>query len=253
VIAAYERMAARPDAEPSSLSDYALYLTEVEPPDLRNPARAIEVARRAVEGTRRQDYLALRALGIAEGAAGRDQAAIADLREALSLPDGIRSWTTEDKLVALMVRRGPPEELERMLLDRLQRERAARGGDDRYIAKTLRHLSRHFHRAGRDDDAVRWARESLAQLRQTLPEWQWEVGRSKAELGALLVGRGAFAEAESLLVQGFVVLDADREVPASDLEDARAALVLLYAKAGRSEDARAWRTRAIATRLAVRP
>jgi eukaryotic-like serine/threonine-protein kinase len=253
VLAAYDRTAARADADASSLCDEAEYLVEVEPPDLRDPRRAVAAARRAVSMTRRQDYMALRALGFAESAAGLDAAAMTDLRDALALPDGVRSWTTEDKLVQLMVEHATPAELDRMLLARLDRERSARGGDDRYIAKTLRHLSRNAHRAGRDQDAERWAREALAQLRKTLPESQWEVGRAKAELGTLLVARGSFTEAESLLVQGFQAQEADPEVPTVDLEAARAALVRLYTSTGRAADARAWRTRVLAARILSRP
>ncbi len=253
VIASYERIAADPDADPARLTEYAIYLVEAEPPDVRDPQRAVAVARRAVDATQHGDYLALRALGFAQDAAGNPEAAIASLREALSLPDGVRSWTTEDKLVEVLARHRTAAELERVLLGRIEDLRRLRGPDDRYIAKTERHLSRLYQRQGRDDDAERMARESLGQLRKTLAENHWEVGRAKADLGALLVARRAYAEAESLLVQGFRILDADPDILSSVIENVRSSLVRLYEGAGRPAEARAWRARIISGHPATPP
>jgi tetratricopeptide (TPR) repeat protein len=246
--AAYARVASRPDADPVALTTYAEYLVEAQPPEVRDPRRAVEVARRAVDASHHQDYSALRALGFAEAAAGDPRAAIAALNQALALPEGVRSWTTEDKLVELLQHSGVPSELERTLLARLDLLRRVRGPDDRYLAKTERHLAHAYRDAGHDSLAEHWARETLAQLRKSLPETHWEIGRAKAELGSLHVAAGNFTEAESLLVQGARTLEADPEVPQADLESARADLVKLYRATGRPGVARAWHDHVFAAR-----
>jgi serine/threonine-protein kinase len=253
IIATYERAVARPDVDPELLADYSEFLIEVDPADVRNPARAVAVARRAVEATRRQDWYALRALGFAQDAAGDPRPAIASLEAALALPEGVRSWTTEDKLVEVLEQHGTPGEEERYLLARLDVERRVRGADDRHVAKTLRHLSRYYGRIGRDDAAERYARQTLAQLQKTLPDTHWEVGRAQGELGGLLVARHAYAEAESLLVHGFRTMEADAEVPAADLETVRGDLVRLYRATSRPGDALAWSGHKLAPRAPSEP
>jgi len=246
VVATYERIAARPDVDPARLTEYAIYLVEAEPVEVRDPHRAVAVAERAVALTEHRDYLALRALGFAQAEAGDPQAAMASLRAALALPDGVRSWTTEDKLVELLTVHASAAELERTLLERIETQRRLRGSDDRYIAKTERHLSRCYQRQGRSEEAERYARETLAQLRKTLPEDQWEVGRAQADLGTLLVARHAYGEAESLLVQGYRSLDHDPAILVSVLNEVRGALVRLYTGMRRPTEAQAWRERRIA-------
>jgi len=253
ILASRARVASRPDADPGSITEYALYLVEASPPEVRDPARAVSVARRAVTVTGGRDYQALRALGFAEAASGHPREAITHLRATLALPDGVRSWTTEEKLVELLKVHGAPGELERTLTGHLEQERTLRGPDDRSIAKTLRHLSRMHHEAGRASQAESLARASIAQLLKTLPPTSWEVGRARIELGGLLVERGGYAEAESVLVAGFRLLEADPEVPAADLEPARRDLVRLYRATGRPEAARAWETHVLAARLPVDP
>jgi tetratricopeptide (TPR) repeat protein len=248
ITATYERLATRPDAEPDMLADYSDFLIEVDPADVRDPARAVAIAARAVEATKHQDWDALRSLGFARAATGDWNGAIASLEEALKLPEGVRSWTTEDKLVQVLDQHGPAAEEERFLLAHLDDERRVRGADDRYLAKTFRHLSHYYVRVGRPEEAERYARETLAQLLKTLPATHWEVGRAQGELGGLLVARGGYAEAESLLVQGFRIMEADPEVPASDLETARGDLVRLYRATSRPGDALAWSGRKFAPR-----
>ncbi|MFI5370095.1 MAG: tetratricopeptide repeat protein [Candidatus Eisenbacteria bacterium] len=254
IIATYEHAVARPDVDPELLADYSQFLIGVDPSDVRDPARAVVVARRSVEATRRQDWYALRALGFAQDAAGDWRAAIASLKAALALPDGVRSWTTEDKLVELLEKHGAPGEEEQFLLAHLADERRLRGPDDRYAGKTLRLLSRYYHRVGRDDEAERYARDTITQLLKSLPDGHWEVGRARGELGGLLVARHVYGgETESLLVKGFHALEADPEVAEKDLETVRHDLVRLYRATDRPDDALAWSERKFAPRAPVEP
>ncbi len=242
VARAYDRVAARQDAEPEILNDYAEFLITVDPQEARDPRRALEIAERAVAATGRRDYITLRTLGLVHGSLGRPRDAIATLREALALPEGTRSWTTEEELVRLLEEHGTAREVETFLLEFLERQRAARGPEDWIIAKTLRLLALHYRKTRRMAEAERRARESLDQLSKNVPEDYWELGRAKSELGMVLVERRAFAEAESLLIQGFTTLEAD-EASAPRTLQAHDWLVRLYETWGKPAKAKAWRDR----------
>jgi hypothetical protein len=209
------------------MAEYAEKLLTVEPEDLRDPRRALALAERAVTATGRKQPQLLRVLGLAQARLGEPGQAIATLQEVLVLPDGLRSWTTEAALVDLLRDHAKPEALEAFLLDRLERQRAVRGESDRLAAKTLRFLALHYERQGRAAEAERRFAETLAQLRKSCPESDWEVGRAKSELGERLLARGAFAEAEPLLLQGYAALAADERTDKRLLRDARARVVRL--------------------------
>jgi hypothetical protein len=64
----------------------------------------------------------------------------------------------------------------------------------------------------------------------------------KSELGGRLTARGAFAEAETLLVQGHKALAADNRVRPQYLESSCQRLVALYGAWDRPQQAQAWRS-----------
>lgn len=245
LVRAYETIAARPDADAVTLDGYAIFLLEVEPRDVRDPARALTIATRAVAASGRKHYLRLKTLAQAHAALGQPQQAIAVARETLALPGAIQSWTAEELLVDLLQKHGTPAELEAFLLQRLDQFPRLGRAHENFVAKTLRHLARFYARQGRAQDAEQRYRDVLAQLRKTAPETDWEVGRAKSELGAHLAARRAFEEAEQLLVAGFETLLADTGVRHEVCDVARTRLVTLYEHWNRPGDARRWRTRAI--------
>jgi tetratricopeptide (TPR) repeat protein/tRNA A-37 threonylcarbamoyl transferase component Bud32 len=245
LVRAYETSAARPDADAVTLDGYAVFLLEVEPRDMRDPARALTIATRAVAASGRKHYLRLKTLAQAHAALGQPQQAIAVAREALALPGAIQSWTAEELLVDLLQKHGTPAEVEAFLLQRLDQFPRLGRAHENFVAKTMRHLARFYARRGRTPEAEQRYRDVLAQLRKTAPETDWEIGRAKSELGAHLAERRAFAEAEPLLVAGFETLLADTGVSHEQCEVARTRLVTLYEHWNRPEDARRWRARAI--------
>jgi serine/threonine-protein kinase len=207
--AAYERLAGAEAPDPTVLDAYGSFLLAVDPPDQRDPRRALAVAERAVAATGRREFLKLATLARACRATGDVERAIAAAREALALPEAIRSWTTESLLVELLREHRPPAELETFLLERIERMRALRGPDDPLMAKTLRHLAQLEARIGRNAEAEERFAESLAQLRRTLPESDWEIARAKSELGAQMLKRGESDEAKRLVFEGYEALTAD--------------------------------------------
>ena len=241
VVASYETIVAASNAEPENLQEYAEFLLTVDPQEFQDPARALALAERAVAATKRTDHLSLRVLGMALARTGQPEAAIATLREALALPEAVRSWTTEEKVVALLHEHARPEELEEWLLERLDRIRALRGEREPLAGKTLRLLAQHYERQGRGDEAERRFVEALAQLRKTRPENDWEIGRVKSELGGLLTTHGAYARAEPLLLAGYEALCADVRTNKTYIREARRRLTSLYEGWGRPADAARWR------------
>ncbi|HEX6737603.1 MAG TPA: serine/threonine-protein kinase, partial [Vicinamibacteria bacterium] len=237
-IDAYEAAIAVPQPDPNVMYQYARYVSGLEPEDMRNPQRALAVAEKAVALTERKQYQPLVELGNAYELTGQPDQAIATLREALALPEASRSWTTEGLLVAALQKHRPPEELERFLRERIEQLRAQRGPDDPMVAKTIRNLALHYQQQARAAEAERAFQEVLAQLRKSHAEGNWEIGRAKSELGGCLAARGAYAEAEPLLLEGYKAVS-DR--PDRWNKAARERLVKLYEGWGRPADAERWK------------
>jgi eukaryotic-like serine/threonine-protein kinase len=241
----YEAVILASKVDPLVLDDYALLLHQIDPPDLRNPARSVAIAERAVADTRRQDYARLRTLAHALRAAGRDRDALATAREALALPPALQSWTLEQLVVDLLTALGAPGEKEAWLLDRLAQFSRLGRPDDFLAGTTLRHLAETSLAAGRVEEAEARYRQALAQMRKTGPDSHWQVGRIKSDLGAIVAKRRDFREAETLLVEGYRTLVADRVVRRTLKERAKTRLVELYAAMGRPAEAERWRREAI--------
>ncbi len=225
--AIHERIAARPDADPELLDDYANDLLTVDPPQARDPWRALEIAEANARRTGRKVAHMLLTLGSAQRETGRPDLALATLEKALALPEGVRSWTAEAAAVDLFNTQGRQEDVVPFLTDLLARQRDARGEKDFVAAKTERLLALQHVRLGRPEEAERWFRASLARLRTFRPEDDWEVARAKSELGGCLLARGAVREAEPLLREGLQALQGDRAVSPRVVEEARARVARL--------------------------
>jgi tRNA A-37 threonylcarbamoyl transferase component Bud32 len=245
IVRAFAEATARPDADPVLLDDFAVYLLDGQPSDVRDPARALTVAERAVAATGRRDYLRLRTLAQAYRANGSIDAAIATLREALALPDAILSWTQERLLVELMHEHSAPAELEAWLLERLEQYPKYGRSDDVAVARTLRHLGDHYLRAGRIADAERRLAEALAQIRKTADDGHFEVAEAKVALGDAMARREMSAEAERLLEEGMEAMLADYRAGPRARAAAHDRVVAAYERWGRTADATRWRGRSL--------
>ena len=221
-----ERIVARPDPDPDMIDDYVDNLLTVDPPDLRDPWRALSLAERIVSETKRQVPHMLLNLGLAQRDTGRPDLAISTLQEALALPEGLRSWTTVQALVELMNQQGRENEVIGLLTDLRERQREARGEEDFVVAATERLLALQHERLGQSAEAERWFRASLERLLSFRPD-DWEVARAKCELGGCLLERGAVDEAEPLLREGLRRLEADPRLQPRWIEEARARVARL--------------------------
>ena len=236
----FARAAAQADADPSLLDGYATFLFDVEPEDLRQPSRAVALARRAVEATGRTDFEFLRTLSLALEAAGDTREALATAREASALPDGIQSFVTES-LVVRLARAIEPQSLEPWLLARLARLRRERGPDEYLQVRTLDHLARHYAATGRPAEAEARVREELDVLARSVPPTHFMVGSAQGELGERLMDRGALADAEPLLLKSFEAHVTSRRFVQASRVRARDRLVRLYEALGRPDEARKYR------------
>ncbi len=231
-IRAFEIGTAPSDADPQIVVEFARLFLDVVPEDLRDPSRALELAERAVLATDRRRYFALRTLGDALERNGRTDEAIAAMWEAMRLPDGVRSWSTEERIVELLRETGTPADIESFLEERIAFQRSLPRPHERMIAKSRRLLALHLHGQDRWRDAERSMREAVGILRRVVPRDNWELGRAMSELGGILTARRAFDEAEPLLVEGLRILEGDRQARRAT-EEARARLEAFYEARGR--------------------
>jgi hypothetical protein len=246
VAARYERAIASSAADPSVLDDYALFLIEAEPDDLRNPPKAVALATRAAAATGGADFAVLRTLARAYEAAGELGRALDTAIQAEALPAGLRSFVTEGMVVRLM-RTLDPQRLEPWLTARLERIARERGPDDYLITLTIDHLAQHAVRQNRPADAEARLREKLDVLGRAVPPTHFQVALTRSDLGNLLLARGALTEAEPLLLAGFEGAMASRRPTAARREEVRARLVRLYEALGRPAQAAKYRAYALPT------
>jgi serine/threonine-protein kinase len=238
--AAYDLAARDPKADPGVLGNYAEFLMAASPASLQNPAKALSNAERAVGASARQNYSILRTLGEALEANGRRDDAIVIMQEALALPDGMRSWSTEERVIELLKEAGRAGEVPSFLEERIAAQRTSPGRDERMIAKSIRLLAIDLESSGKAAEAEARFREAEEILKRVVPADNWELGRIQSELGGCLAAHGKDAEAEPLLVAGAKILFADP--PAKRwAAQARDRLVKFYEAHGRRADADIWR------------
>jgi serine/threonine protein kinase/tetratricopeptide (TPR) repeat protein len=77
--------------------------------------------------------------------------------------------------------------------------------------------------------------------RRTFPEDDWSIGATRSLLGATLVARGEFAEAEPVLLDALRELHGMPSPPRRDVTDTVTRLIHLYEAWGRPDSARAFR------------
>ena len=236
----YERAIAQPNADPVLFDDYATFLFDTEPEDLRDTTKAVAMARRAVELTKRQDFGVLRTLALALEADGDRAAALEVAREASATAGGLTSFVTESMVVRLSSAVAS-EQVEPWLRARLDRLRRERGPDDYLTTLTLDHLAAQARRAGRHADAEALLREKLDVLGRAVPPTHFQVALTKSDIGDLVMQRGALAEAEPLLFAGFEGAMASRRPTSARRAQVRDRLVALYEAMGRAADARKYR------------
>lgn len=111
------------------------------------------------------------------------------------------------------------------------------------VAASMSLLGRALDRLDSLDSAERWLRESLRIRKVNYPEGHFLIASSEGQVGAHLVLRGQYAEAEKILLKSEKDLIAARGEQAPIIADARKRLVELYEKWGKAEQANLWRAK----------
>ena len=227
-------------ADPERIDLFAQHLMTIQPKDLQDPKRALALAERAVAMTNRTRWSYLRTLGDAYEETGRPDLAIDVMKEALALPDGMRSWSTVEEVVDDLRDEKRDAEIEPFLLAHRDRQLAAPHPDERMVAKTERLLALHLVKSGRAQDANPYFAQAEGRLRRVVPAGNWEIGRLLSDWGACRTELKEYPEAERLLLDGYEIVSADR-----DMRKATAAtkerLVKLYEAWGKPDEAARWK------------
>lgn len=244
LVAIAREVQTRPSSDSVMDNDLAWFLLTVRPAALRDPALARELAERAVVATRRAWVDALDTLSLAEETLGRLDIAVALESEAAELPDGLFAYSLEDRMVALLGRRGEPEAVETFLRRNLSRRLAVKGADEVRSARTRQLLGAHLRQVGRIEEAEREQRAALATLERLRPPADWRRVLGGVELAATLAAQGRHSEAESLLLAAWQSLAGLPAVEPSDRQAIAEGLAALYTAWRRPADAALWQRRA---------
>ncbi len=135
---------------------------------------------------------------------------------------------------------GFPEDAEPMLTERLAILRGLEDPDREELASGLIDVGVARLMIGRAAEAEPALRESLAIRQEVLPEESWLIASSKSALGDCLRALGQLEDAERLLLEAVIHLDASA-APQERRREARERLVRLYEAWERPEDAERWR------------
>src|SRR5262245_7112247 len=139
-----------------------------------------------------------------------------------------------------------PDKALPLLRDFLAAQRQRLGPDDARLAGILTSVGRELLKHGHFVEAEKVLREGLTIREAKLPD-DWTTFHTKATLGASLLGQHRYAEAESLLLQGYEGLKArEKAIPPSDksrLSEALEGLVQLYDAWDQKDQADQWRKR----------
>jgi serine/threonine protein kinase/Tfp pilus assembly protein PilF len=144
---------------------------------------------------------------------------------------------------AVLVERNLFPEAQGLLEECLQIQRQALAEVDPRLADTLVALGRTYMEQGQAKLAEPCLREA-SEIRHQALEGHWLTANVDSLLGACLVARGEYAQAEPLLLKAYKGLRTARGTPAARREQARERIVKLYEAWQKPEKAAKWKTAA---------
>ncbi len=232
-------IAERPEADAAQRIYYVRELLTIEPEDLRDPQRALEVALEAREmitdAFRPDDYWA----AMAYRETGDLPAAIETLEDLLdSSPDeeSADRGNYERLLVECYVESGAIEEAEGVYRRTLATRRARSPAEDPDIAEAMLNLGRFLLAHDRPGEAIPVLREGLSISQTRWDEDDWRVAEAMSVLGEALTGQSEWDEAEALLLDAQELLGSEEYVPARERRAVAERLVTLYELRGKPHE-----------------
>ncbi|HUU98855.1 MAG TPA: tetratricopeptide repeat protein [Phycisphaerae bacterium] len=238
------RAAERPDADALALHAYAWELLTCEPADLRDPERALPVARRAVELDGGKDANILDTLALAFQMTGDLDWAIETQQRAVARARAGGPYNLaelEVRLADLLLERGDVLRAARVswggLAGRLRDSLAS----DSVVGGSLVLRAQALMEEGSFAEAEPLLRACLATRQKVLPEGHWLIADARSLLGVAVAGQGKFAQAEPLLLDAFARVKDNPQAPRDCKRQARQRIVRLYESWGKPDQAAEWR------------
>jgi eukaryotic-like serine/threonine-protein kinase len=207
---------------------------------------ALALQRQSLGADHREVAFTTQSLAVLLDERGKYEEAEKTHREALALqrkilgPEHPDIVTTVTNLGNTLLHAGRFAEAETAYREALPMARKFFGDESTDVAAVLGGLADVERRRGRLAEGEKMARESLRIREMRLGADHADTAEALVLLGRLLVEAGRFSEAEAPLVRAVVVMDAQKGLEAR-WREAREAIVRLYEKWGRPEEAARYR------------
>ena len=158
-------------------------------------------------------------------------------------PDHPDTLEAADTLGVVLWQLGRLPESEARLRESVDGRRRVLGSDHADTIGTVKDLARTLHAEGKNDEAAATYRDALAGYKKTLKTEDLQIGLVMSRLGECLGARGANPEAESMLVDGFGIIDRAPSTTPVARREAILRIVRYYERSGRRDDATSWKAR----------
>ncbi|MBU0617636.1 MAG: serine/threonine-protein kinase, partial [Planctomycetes bacterium] len=240
------RMAERPDADALALHAYAWELLNCEPADLRDAEAALPVAQRADEMDGGTDVNVLDTLALAFQMTGNLDQAVETQRRAIVQARAGGPYNQEEleaRLRDLLWAKGDVVGAATVSWEGLALELGEFLITDPSLGASLVLRSEALMTEGRFEEAAAQLRGCLATRQKALPEGHWLIADTTSQLGGAVAGARKFAEAESLLLDGYAGMQDNRQVPPEYKRRAIQRIIRLYESWDKPDQASAWRRR----------
>jgi tetratricopeptide (TPR) repeat protein len=240
------RAAHQRDATAKTLNEYAWLLLTCEPVELRDPETALSVAQEAARLSGRQDALLLDTLALAQKMTGDVHAAIETQKEAVALlsPADFKEWIgLQQTLSDYFKEAGDLAALEQWHRDNLAKTRSSFPAGSLPVAVSLRMLGEFLLEQERSTEAEAAFREVADIARAALPRNHWRLFEIESMVGRALAGQGRFEDAEALVVDGYLHMRDNTQVPADEVSRALTRVIDLYTAWQKPDEAAKFRAK----------
>jgi serine/threonine protein kinase/tetratricopeptide (TPR) repeat protein len=232
------REAEKPGASASSLNSFAWALLTMDPPELRDPAKALPFAERAVKLTEGTDRYSLDTLALALHLTGRNDEAIVAQRKAISLVPGgdpVNRADLSTSLVKYLSAGGGEREAKEVIRKCVRSLEAASDSAADFVLKIGR-FSNRLEETLLFPEAESARREALASVRNHWTNDPAAIAGLLYRIGRALLHQGRAVEAEAVLREGVAYASKTDDEEALARNQVNLAEALLYG--GRHRGAR---------------
>ena len=245
-LAYLRRATEQSDAGVLTLQAYAWELLNCEVVDLRNPAAAIPIIKRAVELDGGHDANLLATLAHAYQMNHELDQAIETQRQAIAqarVSGPYDRTELETKLVHYLMEKGDLAGVAAVSWKGWATNITATLIPTASPEESLILQSEALMTEGRFGEAVALLNGCLALRQKALPEGHWLIADTTSRLGAALAAEGRFTEAECLLLESHTSLHNNRRTPVNSTQETIHRIIRLYDSWNKPNQAAIWRQR----------